>query len=79
MTRGAPSASEVATWDYEDAQRLAREALVDELVGDIAGGIAVLNDKRGGVPGLGISDDLIRERAANIVTGLLGNYRIEAL
>jgi hypothetical protein len=45
------------------------------LVEDIAEGIRVLQT-RDGVP---LSDELIAERARNIVMGLMGNYRIQSI
>lgn len=48
-----------------------RRALLD----DIREGLLVFR-KRDGIP---IADDLIEERALNILTGLLGNYSIQKL
>jgi hypothetical protein len=45
------------------------------LLQDVAAGIRVLRT-RDGVP---LSDDQVLERARNIVTGLIGNYRINSL
>jgi hypothetical protein len=45
------------------------------LVEDIAEGIRVLQTR----DGVALSDDQIAERARNIVTGLIGNYRIQSL
>jgi hypothetical protein len=45
------------------------------LLQDVAAGIRVLRLR----DGLDISDDQILERARNIVTGLVGNYRISSL
>ena len=45
-----------------------------QLTADIAAGIRVLRD-RDGVP---VTEEQVMERARNIVTGLLGNYRIES-
>ena len=45
------------------------------LLQDVAAGIRVLRSR----DGLDISDDLILERARNIVTALIGNYRIASL
>jgi hypothetical protein len=42
---------------------------------DVAQGIRVLQVR----DGLGLSEEQVLERARNIVTGLMGNYRIEAL
>ena len=47
-------------------------ATVRLLLQDVADGIRVLRAR----DGLDISDDQILERARNIVTGLVGNYRI---
>jgi hypothetical protein len=45
------------------------------LLQDVAEGIRVLQTR----DGIELSDEQILERARNIVTGLLGNYRIRAL
>ena len=45
------------------------------LLQDVAAGIRVLRTR----DGLDISDEQILERARNIVTGLVGNYRIASL
>jgi len=45
------------------------------LLQDIAEGIRVLQTR----DGIDLTDEQILERARNIVTGLLGNYRIRAL
>jgi hypothetical protein len=45
------------------------------LLEDVAEGIRVLQTR----DGIALSDDLITERARNIVAGLIGNYRIQAL
>jgi hypothetical protein len=45
------------------------------LLQDVAEGIRVLQTR----DGIDLSDEQILERARNIVTGLLGNYRIRAL
>jgi hypothetical protein len=45
------------------------------LLQDIAEGIRVLQTR----DGIDLSNEQILERARNIVTGLLGNYRIKAL
>jgi hypothetical protein len=45
------------------------------LLQDVADGIRVLQTR----DGVKLSDEQIVERARNIVTGLLGNYRIRAL
>jgi hypothetical protein len=45
------------------------------LVDDVAEGIRVLHTR----DGITLSEDLIVERARNIVAGLIGNYRIQAL
>jgi hypothetical protein len=45
------------------------------LVGDISAGIRVLQSR----DGVELSDAQILERASNIVTGLMGNYRIVSL
>lgn len=56
-----------------------REALIDALVADVAGGIAVLNDARDGVGSFNIPDELIWERARGIVCGLLLAYDVRGL
>ena len=48
---------------------------VRHLLQDVADGIRVLQTR----DGIELSDDQIIERARNIVTGLLGNYRIRAI
>jgi len=48
---------------------------VRSLLQDIAEGIRVLQTR----DGVDVSNEQILERARNIVTGLLGNYRIRAL
>jgi hypothetical protein len=50
-------------------------ATVRLLLQDVAAGIRVLQS-RDGIP---LSEEQILERARNIVTGLIGNYRIAAL
>ena len=45
------------------------------LLQDVAAGLRVLRTR----DGLDISDDQVLERARNIVTGLVGNYRIASL
>jgi hypothetical protein len=45
------------------------------LLQDVAEGIRVLQTR----DGIDLSDDQILERARNIVTGLLGNYRIRSI
>jgi hypothetical protein len=45
------------------------------LLQDVAEGIRVLQTR----DGVDVSDEQILERARNIVTGLLGNYRIRSL
>lgn len=45
------------------------------LLNDIAEGIRVLQSR----DGIELSESQIRERARNIVMGLVGNYRIESL
>ncbi|HEY2899313.1 MAG TPA: hypothetical protein VGL59_01970 [Polyangia bacterium] len=46
-----------------------------QLLRDVAAGIRVLQTR----DGLDLSEAQITERARNIVAGLIGNYRIEAL
>jgi len=50
-------------------------ATVKMLLEDVAAGIRVLRAR----DGLDITDEQIVERACNIVTGLIGNYRISSL
>jgi hypothetical protein len=45
------------------------------LLEDIAAGIRVLQTR----DGVAVSDELVLERARNIVAGLIGNYRIQSL
>ena len=45
------------------------------LLEDVAEGIRVLQTR----DGINLSDDQIAERARNIVAGLIGNYRIQAI
>jgi hypothetical protein len=45
------------------------------LLQDVADGIRVLQTR----DGIELSDEQISERARNIVTGLLGNYRIRSI
>ena len=56
-----------------DEARLAREATADALVAEIAGRLAVLNDKRKNMPGLDIPDALLWDRARNIAAALLAD------
>jgi len=58
---------------FLDGHRPRTRPVVAALLRDIADGIRVLNTREG----LRIPEDLIQERANNIVAGLLGNYRIE--
>lgn len=48
-----------------------------QLLADVYEGIAKLNEPH--VAGLSLTHEQIQDRAANIVTGILGNYRVEAL
>ncbi len=48
---------------------------VRHLLQDVADGIRVLQTR----DGIELSDEQIIERARNIVTGLLGNYRIRSI
>jgi hypothetical protein len=50
-------------------------AQVEQLVQDIAEDIYKLNN----LPDVHLSDDQVFERARNIATALLGNYRMEPL
>lgn len=60
-----------------DEARRAREALTDELVGNFAGGIAVLRTDRGpSAPARNLTDDDCWERARNLVAALLGEYNV---
>ncbi len=71
--RGTAQAQSIAA----DSRRKADEAQAtrEALMRDVQSGIRVLRT-RDGVP---LTDDAIRERAANIVSGLVGNYRITRL
>lgn len=53
------------------------ESLLDSLVGDVVGGLAMFREPHCG--GFDISDEQLKDRARNIVAGLIGNYRIERL
>ena len=55
--------------------RIAIDPTTTRLLRDVSAGIRVLQTR----DGVEISESLILERARNIVMGLLGNYRIEAL
>lgn len=55
--------------------RIAIDPTTSHLLRDIAAGIRVLQSR----DGVELSESLILERARNIVMGLLGNYRIQAL
>jgi len=48
--------------------------VVAQLLADVAAGLRVLRDR-----GVEITEEQVQERAANIVTALLGNYRIEEI
>lgn len=52
---------------------VARESLLDSLVQDVEDGVFVFNVR----DGLPITRAQARERARNIVAGLIGNYQIE--
>jgi hypothetical protein len=56
-------------------QKAAPVPTVRLLLQDVAEGIRVLQTR----DGIELSDEQILERARNIVTGLLGNYRIRSL
>jgi hypothetical protein len=51
------------------------EDLIRKLITDLSAGICVLRDRDGIV----LSDDLIRERAANLAAAVLGNYEVRSL
>lgn len=55
--------------------RIAVDPTMTQLLRDVAAGIRVLQVRDGIV----LSETQILERARNIVMGLIGNYRIEAL
>src|SRR5262249_33837933 len=63
------------TRSRQKATALPAPPTVRMLLQDIAEGIRVLQTR----DGLDLSNEQILERARNIVTGLLGNYRIKAL
>lgn len=48
-----------------------REAFVADLVGDVMSGLSVLQTR-----GFAVDDETIRERAANIVQAIIGNYTV---
>lgn len=54
---------------------VATAEVIREMLADVSEGIRVLKD-RDGHP---LTEEAIEERARNIVAGLVGNYRIEAL
>jgi hypothetical protein len=56
-------------------QRAVPVMTVRLLLQDVADGIRVLQTR----DGIELSDEQISERARNIVTGLLGNYRIRSI
>jgi len=68
--RGASQAQAIAAESRRDAA-----TLTASLMADVEAGIRVLRT-RDGVP---LTDAQVRDRAANICSGLLGNYRIEPL
>jgi hypothetical protein len=53
--------------------RAVMRSLMDSLMADVSAGLRVLVT-RDGVP---LTEDMVRERAANIVSGLVGNYDIK--
>jgi hypothetical protein len=55
--------------------RIAIDPTITHLLRDICAGIRVLQSR----DGVDLSESQILERARNIVMGLVGNYRIEAL
>ena len=59
----------------EALERPSPRQTVARLLHDIAAGIRVLNTR----DGLRIPEELIQDRANNLVAGLLGNYRIEEI
>ena len=56
-------------------QKAAPSPTVRLLLQDVAEGIRVLQTR----DGIDLTDEQILERARNIVTGLLGNYRIKSI
>lgn len=64
------TADEIAS----DSRRRAA-ATIHSLMSDLSAGIRVLRTR----DGVAISDEQCTERAANILCGLMGNYRIEPL
>ena len=56
-------------------QKTAEVPTARQLLQDVAEGIRVLQTR----DGIELTDEQILERARNIVTGLLGNYRIRSL
>ena len=55
--------------------RIALDPTTSRLLRDVSAWIRVLQSR----DGMDLSESLILERARNIVMGLIGNYRIEAL
>ncbi len=53
------------------------ESLIDDLVGDLVGALAMLREPQCG--GHSITDDQLKDRARNIVQGLIGNYSVARL
>lgn len=67
---GASQAQAIAAESRRDAA-----TLTASLMADVEAGIRVLRTR----DGVALTDAQIRDRAANVVSGLLGNYRIEPL
>jgi hypothetical protein len=59
----------------EPPRPISPRPVVASLLRDVAAGIRVLRD----IDGLPLTDKQINDRSANIVMGLLGNYRIEEI
>jgi hypothetical protein len=55
--------------------RIALDPTIHRLLRDVSEGIRVLQSR----DGVELSEKQIRERARNIVMGLVGNYRIESM
>lgn len=68
-----PCAGEVVDFVLPPPTVVARPSLYDELVADVIAGLVPLRT----IYGLDISDEAMRDRAANIVQGLVVNYHFE--
>jgi hypothetical protein len=55
-----------------------KEELIDSLVADVVGGLAMFREPHCGGH-VNITDEQLWDRARNVVSGLIGNYKIQAL